>query len=37
MTQVKERYENEGLLLDDTLFLLDMFEKNYEELFEVDD
>ena len=37
MTQVKERYENEGLLLDDTLFLLDMFEKNYAELFEVDD
>lgn len=37
MKEVKERYETEGLLLDDTLFLLDMFEKKLNELFEDDE
>lgn len=37
MKEVQERYENDGLILDDTLFLLDMFEKNYDQLLEDDE
>lgn len=37
MREIQDRYENSGLLLDDTLYLLDIFEKKYNELFEDDE
>lgn len=37
MMQVKERYENDGVLLEDLLYLLDVYEMKYDELLEGDD
>ena len=37
MKEVKERYENAELLLDDTVYLLDMYEKKHDDLFEDDE
>lgn len=37
MTEVRNRYENAELILDDTLFLLDMFEKYYYKFIEDDE